>query len=115
MLFLQSNNVIDYFPPLSCRFSHDGQAFPSTNDERTVSFVVNDGIFNSTRVLACIRLIESNDLPALFTSLNDTVDSMVMYTEGQDDPLYLAPHLVIRGQRLKTVIIISLVSFFFLQ
>lgn len=81
----------------TCRYSHDGQSFPSTNDERTISFVVNDGIFNSSVVPACIQLVDSNDIPQLFTGANDTVDTMVMYREGQQEPLYLAPELEIRG------------------
>lgn len=82
---------------LPYRYSHDGQSFPSTNDERTVSFVVNDGTFNSTQVLTCIRLVDRNDLPQLFAGANETVDTMVMYTEGQLVPLILAPQLEIRG------------------
>lgn len=79
------------------RYSNDEQSFPITNDERLVSFVVNDGAFNSTPTFACIRLVDFNDLPELFTGPNSTVDTMVMYREGQTEPLLIAPQLDIRG------------------
>ncbi len=80
------------------RYSHDGQSFPSTNDDRTITFIVNDGMFNSTPAITCVRLVDSNDLPMVYTGDNSTVDTMVMYTEGQEDPLYIAPQLEIRGR-----------------
>ena len=83
----------------SCRYSNEEQSFPSNNDERTISFIVNDGSFNSTPTQACIRLVDANDLPELFTGSNSTVDTMVMYTEGQLQPLVLAPQLEIRGTK----------------
>lgn len=79
------------------RYSHDAEAFPSNNDERVVSFIVNDGTFNSTRTLTCIRLVDSNDPPQLFSGANGTVDTMVMYREAQQAPLNLAPQLEITG------------------
>ena len=63
-----------------------------------MSFIVNDGAFNSTPTFACIRLVDSNDLPQLFTGPNDTVETMVMYMEGQAEPLLIAPQLDIRGE-----------------
>ena len=83
--------------PLYSRYSHDGQLFSITNDERTISFLVNDGMFNSSRAMTCVRLVNENDRPELFTGANDTVDTMVMYEEGQQEPLLLAPQLEIRG------------------
>ena len=41
--------------------------------------------------------MDVNDPPELFTGANSTVDTMVMYTEGQPLPLPLAPELEIRG------------------
>ena len=67
-----------------------------------MSFTVNDGVFNSSRVFACIRLIDSNDAPMLFAGANGTVDTMVMYREGQQDSLPLAPELQIRGTNIQT-------------
>lgn len=81
-----------------CRYEHDAQSFPIDNDERTVSFVVNDGIFNSSAAFACIRLIDVNDNPALFLGGEGVVDVMVMYSEGQVDSLILAPQLTIIGK-----------------
>jgi len=78
------------------RYSHDGEAFPVANDDRTVRFIVNEGAFNSTPVYTCLRLNETNDPPIIFTGPNRT-DTMVMYREGQLDPLPLAPELQIRG------------------
>ena len=84
------------------RYSHDGQSFPGDNDERTISFVVNDGMFNSTPTQTCVRLVDSPDTPQLFTGSNDTVDSMVMFTEGQMQPLPVAPQLEIRGTHIRS-------------
>lgn len=58
---------------------------------------MNDGQFNSSQVLTCIRLVDVNDPPELFTGANSTVDTMVLYREGQSLPLLLAPELEIRG------------------
>lgn len=92
--------VVVVLMPLTsaCRYSNDEQSFPNTNDERSVSFVVNDGAFNSTPAMTCIRLVDSNDLPELFTGPNGTVDTMVMYREGQTEPLLVASQLEIRGK-----------------
>ena len=79
------------------RYQHDNQFFPVTNSDRRVSFVINDGAFNSTPVSACIRLTNINDVPILTLGPNSTVDVVVMYTEGQAEPLFLAPDLEIEG------------------
>ena len=79
------------------RYQHDGQYFPVTNSDRQVSFIVNDGAFNSTPVTACVQLLNINDAPSLTLGPNGTVDVVVMYTEGQTDPLFLAPELEIEG------------------
>ena len=85
------------FRLLYYRYEHDAQSFPIDNDERQVSFILNDGAFNSTPAIACIRLVDSNDPPFLTLGSNGTVDVMVMYSEGQDEVLYLAPELEITG------------------
>ena len=69
-----------------------------TGDARVVKFVVNDGIFNSTPATACIQLEDVNDAPLLTLGANSSVDTMLMYTEGQPDPLILAPLLEISGK-----------------
>ena len=80
------------------RYEHDRQYFPVTNSDRQVSFVVNDGAFNSTPATACVQLFNINDAPRLTLGPNGTVDVVVMYTEGQADPLFLAPELAIEGE-----------------
>ena len=51
--------------------------------------------------MTCIRLVDSNDLPQLFSGANSTVDTIVVYQEGQPEPLILAPELEIRGEPTK--------------
>ena len=80
------------------RYQHDSQYFPVTNSDRQISFVVNDGAFNSTTVTACVQLLNINDAPSLTLGPNGTVDVVVMYTEGQTDPLFLVPQLEIEGK-----------------
>lgn len=80
------------------RYQHDAQSFPIDNDERQISFIVNDGVFNSTSAIACVRLVDSNDPPFLTLGTNGTVDVMLMYLEGQVELLYLAPALEITGE-----------------
>ena len=63
-----------------------------------MSFVVNDGAFNSTSVTACVTLLNINDAPSLTLGSSGAVDVVVMYTEGQTDPLFLAPELEIEGK-----------------
>ena len=60
-------------------------------------FLVNDGAFNSTPVPACIQLVDSNDQPVLTLGRNGSVDTMVMYMEGQSEVVLLAPELQITG------------------
>ena len=63
-----------------------------------MSFVINDGAFNSTPVFACVELFDVNDAPILTLGPNSTFDVMVMYTERQAEPLFLAPDLGIEGK-----------------
>ena len=88
-----------------CRYQHDSQYFPAINSDRIVSFIVNDGAFNSTPVSACVRLTNVNDVPALTLGSNGTVDVVVMYTEGQTEPLFLAPDLEIEGGKLLSYLV----------
>ena len=81
----------------SCRYEHDAQSFPVSNDERQVSFIVNDGFHNSTAAIACIRLVDANDSPALTLGEEGAVDVMILYSEGQVEPLLLTPDLAITG------------------
>ena len=63
---------------------------------RTISFHVNDGLFNSTLVFAYVSLLEMNDPPIL--RLNGNVSDIdLMYTEGQSQPLLLAINATITG------------------
>ena len=65
-----------------------------------MTFTVNDGAFNSTSVFACVQLANVNDAPTLTLGPNGTVDVLVMFTEGQTEPLFLAPDLEIEGTGL---------------
>ena len=87
----------------SYRYQHDNQNFPVTNSDRQVSFIVNNGAFNSTPATACVQLTNVNDRPTLTLGPNGTVDVVVMYTEGQSEPLFLAPDLEIQGIRISSV------------
>ncbi len=80
------------------RYSHDGEEFTTAYDDRVIAFTVNDGLLNSSMVYACVRLIDVNDPPTVFTGANGTVDTMVMYMEGQVDPLPLAPQIQVNGK-----------------
>ena len=62
---------------------------------RQISFTLNDGAFNSTPVFACLRLDNVNDPPTLSLGANDSIDVMLMYLEGQSEPLFLATELLI--------------------
>lgn len=84
----------------TCRYVHDAQSFPIENDERQVSFIVNDGIFNSSTAIACIQLVDANDDPLLTLGTDASVDVMLLYSEGQMDPLVLAPELQIIGDHI---------------
>ena len=71
--------------------SYQNPAESHTGDNtRQVSFLISDGAFNSS-TLACIQLVGVNDPPQLTLGPNGTVDTMVMYTEGQTQLLTLAP------------------------
>ena len=65
-----------------------------------MSFTVNDGLLDSDPALACISLEGVNDPPVLTLGPDGTFDVMVNYTEGQPEPLILAPDLQITGQLL---------------
>ena len=80
-----------------CRYEHDNQNFPVANSDRQVSFIVNDGVFNSSQATTCVQLTNVNDSPTLTLGPNGTVDVMLMYTEGRTEPLFLAPDLEIEG------------------
>lgn len=65
-----------------------------------MSFTVNDGLFDSDPALACVALEEVNDAPVLTLGPDGMFDVMANYTEGQPEPLILAPDLEITGQPL---------------
>ena len=69
-----------------------------TGSQRQVTFVVNDGHFNSTPATAHINIIAINDPPLMTLGQNGSIDTIVVYNEGQTDPLLLAPLLVIHGK-----------------
>lgn len=63
-----------------------------------MSFIVNDGKFNSTPVFACIELQGVPDAPTLTLAIDGAVDVTVNYTEGQVEPLPLVQDLQISGK-----------------
>lgn len=64
---------------------------------RRISFIINDGLFNSTSVAAYVGIRQVNDPPVVSLDSNGTLDVMVVFSEGQEGPLTLAPQLIIRG------------------
>lgn len=69
-----------------------------------MTFIINDGAFNSTPATACVQLSNVNDAPILTLGPNSTVDVQVMFTEGQTEPLFLVPDLEIEGRIGITII-----------
>lgn len=70
-----------------------------TGSQRQVTFIVNDGYFNSTPATAHISIIAVNDPPLMTLGQNGSIDTVVVYNEGQLEPLMLAPLLVIYGKQ----------------
>ena len=70
---------------------------PSVSDSRYINFIVNDGMFNSSSVAAVVGVVPVNDLPIVSLGVNDSIDNIVEYIEGQSQPLLLAPSLNIQG------------------
>ena len=85
---------------LSCslflRYSSTAQE--PIGSQRQVTFVVNDGHFNSTPATAHINIVAVNDPPLMTLGQNGSIDTTVVYNEGQTEPLLLAPLLVIHGE-----------------
>ena len=69
-----------------------------TGDFRTISFYVNDGLFNSNMPSSYITIERVNDPPTVTLGLNGTVDVMLEYREGQMMPLLLAENVQILGR-----------------
>ena len=65
---------------------------------RQALFTVNDGVFTSAPALACVQLFKVNDAPVLTLGPAGSVDTIVMYREGQAEGLVLAPQLDITGK-----------------
>ena len=65
---------------------------------KQIQFTVNDGVFVSEPALACVELVQVNDAPVVTLGANGSVDTEVMYREGQTDGLMVAPQLTIRGR-----------------
>ncbi len=78
-------------------YSYVNTAEEPTVQTRTVAFIVNDGIFNSTQASAFITIISVNDAPML-TLESNSLDTELTYIEGQPAPLVLAPNLEIIGE-----------------
>ena len=68
-----------------------------TTHPRRIAFIINDGVFNSTPAGAYVGIRQVNDPPRVSLDANGTLDKMVVYSEGQTDPLILAPGLTIQG------------------
>ncbi len=79
-------------------YRYESSSQEPTGSSRRVAFTVSDGQFNSTPAYACVQLVGQNDKPVLTLGPNGTIDVMLMYTEGQQEPLYLARDLQIEGK-----------------
>lgn len=47
--------------------------------------------------MAYVGIRQENDPPVVSLDSNGTLDVMVVFSEGQEDPLPLAPQLMIQG------------------
>ena len=65
---------------------------------KQVEFTVNDGVFTSEPAVACVQLLQVNDAPVITLGADGSVDSVVMYREGQPEGLAVSPHLTITGR-----------------
>ena len=83
-----------------------------TGSQRQVAFIVNDGYFNSTPATAHISIIAVNDPPSMTLGQNGSIDTVVVYNEGQLEPLLLAPLLVIYGKQELIIDIIQIHIYF---
>ena len=70
----------------------------SPRGTRQIEFTVNDGVFTSEPVLACVELFGVNDAPMVTLGADGSVDTIVMYSEGQTEGLLLASQLTITGK-----------------
>ena len=68
-----------------------------TTHPRRIAFTINDGVFNSTPAVAYVGIRQVNDPPRVTLDANGTLDKMVVFSEGQTEPLILAPELAIQG------------------
>lgn len=93
-----------------CRYMNAAPQFSGVT--RTISFHVNDGLFNSTPVFAYVSLLEMNDPPIL--RLNGNVSDIdLMYTERQSQPLLLAINATITGMSTNSRVYQDSTKFFF--
>ena len=65
---------------------------------KQVEFTVNDGVFTSQPALACVQLFNINDAPVVTLGQDGSVDTLVMYREGQAGGLMISPQLTITGR-----------------
>lgn len=70
---------------------------------RQIVFSINDGMFTSEPALACVQLSPVNDPPVVTLGPDGSVDTTVMYTEGQTDTLEIAPQLSITGKNISSL------------
>ena len=78
-------------------YRYENTAKEPTTTTRQVTFIVNDGLFNSTPAVSFIDIESVNDAPVITLGQDSTVDVIVIYDEGQDESLVLAPLLEIQG------------------
>ena len=70
---------------------------------RVITFIVNDGLFNSTEASAFVTIITVND-PPIVTLDSSSLNIVVTYLEGQMSPLVLAPQLEIQGITIEALL-----------
>ena len=80
---------------LVCRYQNTAEE-PSAA-HRSITFTVNDGLFNSTPVTAYVTILPVNDAPLVTLGEGGAVDVMITFMEDQSF-LLVAPQLRIQGQ-----------------
>ena len=78
-----------------CRYENTAEEPAAVN--RTITFIVNDGLFNSTPVFAYVITLPVNDAPLVMLGEEGAVDVMITFMEDQSF-LLVAPALRIQGQ-----------------
>lgn len=81
---------------MTCRY-HNTAEEPSS-PTRSIAFIVNDGLFNSTPAIAYVTILPVNDAPLVTLGEEGAVDVMIVFVEDQQTPLVLAPQLKIQGE-----------------